>query len=108
MKTNPQTWPLRVQTEVADLVSVPQAESFQALKELSFLDGGMMSNLPSDSFRDLMPDVPTVVVPLVHGGAAKPITRRKRLADLVDAAVAAAALEIMPAETATAQVDYLL
>lgn len=108
MKTNPQTWPLRVQTEVADLVSVPQAESFQALKELLFLDGGMMSNLPSDSFRDLMPDVPTVVVPLVHGGAAKPITRRKRLADLVGDAVAATALEIMPAETATAQVDYVL
>lgn len=82
MRTNSETWPMRVAAEVADLVSGQRAEAFKSLDELVFLDGGMISNLPNDSFRDIMPEVPTVVVPLVKGGSAKPITRRNRLKDL--------------------------
>ena len=82
MRTNPETWPERVKQEVADLVTKDTTASFKDLKELIFLDGGMISNLPSDSFRDLMPEVPTVVVPLVSGGPARVITRRNRLRDL--------------------------
>ncbi len=82
MQTNPETWAARVRTELSDLLSRDRAHSFEDLSELMFLDGGMMSNLPSDSFRDLMPDMPTIVVPLVSGGASPAITRRRRFADL--------------------------
>lgn len=82
MRTNAQTWPHRVKNEVSDLVSFQQAQAFEELRELVFLDGGMLSNLPSDSFRDVMPEVPTIVVPLVKGGTPKEITRRNRLVDL--------------------------
>ncbi len=95
MRTNPKTWAERVRNEVSDLVSRHEARGFGELEELMFLDGGMMSNLPSDSFRDLMPDVPTVVVPLVHGGTPRNITRRNRLADLgLDAAACATAVRL--------------
>lgn len=82
MRTNPETWAERVRGEVSDLLSPRQSKEFEDLTELVFLDGGMMSNLPSDSFRDLMPEVPTIVAPLVRGGPSKPITRRKTLMDL--------------------------
>ena len=95
MRTNRQTWAGRVQSEVSDLLPAGQSEQFEALRELVFLDGGMMSNLPSDSFRELMPEVPTIVVPLVRGGEAKEITRRKRLSALgADAAACASAVRL--------------
>ena len=95
MRTNPDTWAERVRGEVSDLVSRHEARRFEELADLTFLDGGMMSNLPSDSFRDLMPEVPTIVVPLVHGGTPREITRRKGLADLGrDAAACATAVRL--------------
>lgn len=82
MQTNGATWRQRVKAEVSDLMTASQSAHFEDLKELVFLDGGMMSNLPSDSFRELMPQVPTIVVPLVNGTASAEITRRHKLADL--------------------------
>ncbi|MEM1235383.1 MAG: patatin-like phospholipase family protein [Pseudomonadota bacterium] len=88
MQTNKSTWPRRVQSDITDLLTAVQSQEFSDLNELAFLDGGMMSNLPSDSFRDLMPDVPTIVVPLVNGGSTQRITRRRRLGDLAKDAAA--------------------
>lgn len=82
MQTNPATWRQRVKTDVSDLMTASQSARFEELKELLFLDGGMMSNLPSDSFREMMPDVPTIVVPLVNGKAAPEIARRRKFSDL--------------------------
>lgn len=82
MQTNRETWGHRIATQVSDLLTASQSRQFESLEELVFLDGGMMSNLPSDSFRELMPEVPTIVVPLVHGTAAPEITRRRNFTDL--------------------------
>ena len=95
MQTNKQTWRHRVASDISGLLSADQEKQFSELEDLVFLDGGMMSNLPSDSFRDVMPEVPTIVVPLVGGGAKKEMTRRRKMSDLgSDIAACASAVRL--------------
>lgn len=95
IETNKATWPQKVRSEISGLVTAEQTREYEKLRELAFLDGGMMSNLPNDSFRELMPQVPTIVVPLVNGGRPRLVTRRRKFADLAkDAGACAQAVRL--------------
>ncbi|MBE1710659.1 MULTISPECIES: patatin-like phospholipase family protein [Mesorhizobium] len=52
------------------------------MDEVAFLDGGIFSNLPVDAFSTILPEVPTVAVPLMSASPAKPYRRRARLSSL--------------------------
>ncbi|MEM9044977.1 MAG: patatin-like phospholipase family protein [Pseudomonadota bacterium] len=83
MRTNPQTWGQFVQDDMADLMSDGIRDSFLQRERITFLDGGLLSNLPSDAFRNMMPEVPTVVVPLVSGGEPERLPKANSTAGLL-------------------------
>lgn len=60
----------------------------EALEALTFIDGGVFSNLPSDSFETTMPDLPTLLVPLVSQPDPERFERDTRLSSLIDDAMA--------------------
>ncbi|MCA0905465.1 patatin-like phospholipase family protein [Ruegeria marisrubri] len=90
MRPDRKTWPAFAEDTLRGLFSEDQIQRFKELEKFVFLDGGLTSNLPSDSFRKLMPDVPTVVVPLVSSGEKQNVSQRRRLSDLVGDAIACA------------------
>jgi NTE family protein len=56
----------------------------QRLDEVAFLDGGIFSNLPVDAFETVLPDIPTIVVPLISSIPAKQYRRRASISSLAD------------------------
>jgi len=64
-------------------------EDYLDLDELSFLDGGLFSNLPTDAFHRCMKDIPTISVPLVSDSKLR-ITRKKSLKGLGEDVMAVA------------------
>lgn len=82
MRTNQESWPSFANRSLGRLLPKNKREYFADLDELTFLDGGLLSNLPSDSFRKLMPNVPTVVVPLYGDQKLTEVTGRRSFADL--------------------------
>ncbi|MEM6384226.1 MAG: patatin-like phospholipase family protein [Pseudomonadota bacterium] len=89
MRTNSVRWGRHIQNSLGPVLSDKEANSLADLADLWFLDGGMMSNLPSDSYRSLMPEVPTIVVPLVSRSKPKRIGGRRTYANLLSDAFAA-------------------
>lgn len=72
-----------------DLVSNSDVASrFDRLDELTFIDGGVFSNMPSDSFETDLPDLPTILVPLVSDSDAQRFKRDNRTSSLVKDALA--------------------
>ena len=54
-----------IEDRLDKLVHPQKLNEFAWLDQVYFLDGGLFSNLPSDSFDELAPDVPTISVPLL-------------------------------------------
>ena len=89
MQVNPTQWKqapfLR---HLAELSSAETGRAFEELTELTFIDGGVFANLPSDSFTDTLPDLPTILVPLVGIGKPDRFQRSNRTTSLVEDALA--------------------
>ena len=83
MRTNKSTWPTQAGETLGHLLPQNKLNFFKDLDELVFLDGGLVSNLPSDSFRDVMRDVPTIVVPLYGDQKNPAVTGRRAYRDLL-------------------------
>jgi NTE family protein len=79
---NAARWPRFVRDKLGKLVGTDKLKEFAELDDVAFLDGGIFSNLPADAFRDVMTDVPTIVVPLISSRAAAPFRRSARLSTL--------------------------
>ncbi len=80
---NSKRWPDFVSERLGKLVTADLLRDFSNLESVSFLDGGLFSNLPVDAFVDTMADVPTIAVPLVSSknARAEPVRSKwKRLA----------------------------
>ncbi len=90
MRPDRKTWPAFAKAKLHGLFSEAQIRRFAELEKFVFLDGGLTSNLPSDSFRKLMPDVPTVVVPLISSGEKQTVSQRRKLSDLAGDVIACA------------------
>ena len=60
-------WRKAAHEEMRNILPEKQLVEVGDISELQFLDGGMFSNFPSDSFEDSMPEIPTVGVPMVQG-----------------------------------------
>ncbi len=73
---------------LAQLLPQGQANEFRALDRLTFLDGGMFANLPSDAFARNLCDIPTLVVPLVDRVETKRFMRKRRMRALIGDALA--------------------
>ena len=87
MRTNKTTWPDLAGETLGRLLPPNRLNYFKDLDELVFLDGGLVSNLPSDSFRQVMRDVPTIVVPLYGDQKNPSVTGRRAYSDLVSDAL---------------------
>ena len=83
MRTNKSTWPTQAGDSLGHLLPENRLNFFKDLDELVFLDGGLVSNLPSDSFREVMRDVPTIVVPLYGDQKNPAVTGRRAYRDLL-------------------------
>ncbi len=90
MRPDRTAWPAFAKDKLRGLFSEDQIRRFAELEKFVFLDGGLTSNLPSDSFRKLMPDVPTVVVPLISSGEKQHVSQRRKLSDLTGDVIACA------------------
>ncbi|WP_181176187.1 patatin-like phospholipase family protein [Mesorhizobium sp. B2-3-4] len=78
-KTN---WKAFIDSKFGGLASKEKLDDFRAVNEVAFLDGGIFSNLPVDAFSAILPDVPTIAVPLMNATPTKPYRRRARLSSL--------------------------
>lgn len=91
MPVNSSTWQsASFLDHLAQLVPEGQANEFRALDRLTFLDGGVFANLPSDAFARNLCDIPTLVVPLVGRVETKKFMRKRRIRSLYDDAVGCA------------------
>ena len=54
-----------INRKLRNLVNAETLEQFEWLDEVFLVDGGLFSNLPTDSFLDVAPDVPSISVPLL-------------------------------------------
>ncbi|MFC6589409.1 hypothetical protein ACFQDZ_21095 [Sulfitobacter pacificus] len=67
LRTRKKAWADHIFGEIAPFVSDRAAREMAELEELTFLDGGLFSNLPTDEVvKDMSPDVASISVPLVH------------------------------------------
>ncbi|RUY12162.1 hypothetical protein EOA25_04060, partial [Mesorhizobium sp. M2A.F.Ca.ET.040.01.1.1] len=79
---NKRLWPKFVADHLKELASKSKQDEFAKVDQVAFLDGGIFSNLPVDAFREIMPNVPTIAVPLMSTTLARPYQRRARLQSL--------------------------
>ena len=77
MRIDREKWRSKVADDIAPFVSDAEVETTQELRELTFLDGGLFSNLPTDELVNAMPDIPTISVPLVSTDRRVDITNRR-------------------------------
>jgi NTE family protein len=75
-------FPALIENRLGHFIGQKALRELQDLEEVAFLDGGIFSNLPLDAFDDILPDVPTIVAPLVTAPSPKPFLRRTRLRSL--------------------------
>jgi len=95
MRTNKKTWPNFANQTLKNLLPNNWIKHFEELDELNFLDGGLLSNLPSDSFREIMPEIPTIVVPLYGDHKDPEVSGRRTIRDLAsDAATCVSAIRL--------------
>jgi NTE family protein len=81
---NPTRWQEFIGLRVKNLIDKDQEKDFLALDEVVFLDGGIFSNLPADAFREVMPDVPAIIVPLVSVKSDRPFRRSARISSFLE------------------------
>lgn len=79
---NKTSWKEFIDNKFGGLTSKDKLDEFRNIDEVAFLDGGMFSNLPVDAFSAILPDVPTIAVPLMNATPTKPYRRRARLSSL--------------------------
>jgi len=77
-----------LQTYRKNLVSEETLRNAAGLKELTFVDGGVFSNMPFDVFDERIPDFPTIAVPIVSAEKVERMTRANSLGGLVRDALA--------------------
>ncbi|MEE9375869.1 MAG: patatin-like phospholipase family protein [Rhizobiaceae bacterium] len=66
-------------SKIEQLVHPDTFDEFSWLDEVYFLDGGLFSNLPTDSFNDFAPDIPTISVPLLPKPKKSPAVGRRSI-----------------------------
>lgn len=59
------------------------SEAWEDIETLTFIDGGVFSNLPLDAFETVMPDLPTILVPVGGPPKPKPFRRSTRASALI-------------------------
>lgn len=79
---NKTTWKDFIKDHLEELASEEKRNEFAEIDQVAFLDGGLFSNLPVDAFREIMPDVPTIAVPLMSTTLAQPYQRRASVKSL--------------------------
>ncbi len=84
MQTNRKTWPDFVAKNMSPFVSDRDAWEMEELRRLTFLDGGLFSNLPTDEIVESMPEeIATISVPLVSSKSTISITNRNSVRALI-------------------------
>ncbi|BCG79214.1 patatin-like phospholipase family protein [Mesorhizobium sp. 113-3-3] len=81
---NKDTWSAFVKDRFKHLANEDKLHELSTIGEVAFLDGGIFSNLPVDAFSTILPDVPTIAIPLMSAGPTKPYRRRARLSSLAE------------------------
>ncbi len=77
MRTNPAAWEDHVGRSYANFVSDRVGTELKEIDALTFLDGGLFSNLPTDALVDHMsPDIGSISVPLVSNSKSVGFQRR--------------------------------
>lgn len=81
-----EAWRKFVGDRLERLLDDGTVKDFAALDEIGFLDGGIFSNLPVDAFRNILPNVPTIAVPLTSSGKADAYRRHAGFGSLASEA----------------------
>lgn len=84
MRVQKNSWPGFISGKMKGYTAEKKLEEFKDLEEVYFLDGGIFSNLPVDAFRQEMPSVPTIAVPLISSSNAKPVKKKASAKSLME------------------------
>ena len=77
MGTSPKRWPDHIDQNYAGFVADDAVQELRDIKQLSFLDGGLFSNLPTAAMVEGMPDeIGSISVPLVSRAQSVSFKRR--------------------------------
>lgn len=89
LKTHHQNWQKHVWNNFANFVADSKAWEMAELTELTFLDGGLFSNLPTDEVvRGLSAEIACISVPMVSADTKITIQRKNSLSAVVDDSLA--------------------